>query len=76
MIEAQHLKDQMGDGFYEVMRDRIDPPDAEPALIHERLFNLNAPLFVNTNYDGSWRRRMQKNTDVTYDQLHSSKLLR
>jgi len=51
LMVAQALKHEMGDAFFEVVRYRCAPRDAEPAAIHRRLFDLNCPLILTTNYD-------------------------
>jgi NAD-dependent SIR2 family protein deacetylase len=49
LMAAQHLKDTAV--FEEVIKERFDPEDAEPGLIHGELFDLKASLIVTTNYD-------------------------
>lgn len=51
LMVAQALKHEMGDAFFEVVRNRCAPRDAEPAAIHRRIFDLKCPLIVTTNYD-------------------------
>jgi len=51
LMAAQHLKEKLQGEYYQVIRDRFEPIDAEPGAIHKALFRLKAPLIVTTNYD-------------------------
>src|SRR5690349_18929166 len=51
LMVAQALKHEMSNNFIKVIVEKCSPPDAEPGIIHRRLFRLKCPLIVTTNYD-------------------------
>jgi hypothetical protein len=52
LMAAEALRESVRDDFFEdLMHKRFGDPNAEPGLIHDRLFDLKPSLILTTNYD-------------------------